>query len=130
MPLPIDPTTLENDLHAIIRRIRPEVTGEIRSSDRLRDDLGLDSMCSMELLSEISDVYAIDVEVEELQEISTVGDVARFLLAARPSLPPCESSSFIRGSSATRSRTPSCSSMFPLTNISAALGSGSRASRR
>jgi acyl carrier protein len=85
MPLPINPASLEKDLHAIIRRIRPEITGEIHESDRLRDDLGLDSMCSMELLSEISDVYAIDVEVEELQEISTVGDVARFLLAARPS---------------------------------------------
>lgn len=129
MPQSIDPTTLENDLHTIIRRIRPEITGEIRSTDRLRDDLGLDSMCSMELLSEISDVYAIDVEVEELQEISTVGDVARFLLAARPSLPPCEFSSFTRASSVTRSLTQSFSNSCPPTNTSVVQGSGSRASR-
>lgn len=84
MSRPADAATMERELHAIIRRIRPELTGEIRSTDRLRDDLGLDSMCSMELLSEISERYAVDVEVEELQNVTTVGDVACLLAAALP----------------------------------------------
>jgi acyl carrier protein len=48
-------------------------------SDRLRDDLGLDSLHSMELLSEITEKYQVDVDPEELQDVRTVGDVVSFL---------------------------------------------------
>ncbi|HEX5100828.1 MAG TPA: acyl carrier protein [Polyangiaceae bacterium] len=72
---------IRTDLEAIIRRIRPELQGRIESSDRLRDDLGLDSLHSMELLSEVSEKYHIDVDPENVQDVRTVGDVTAFLCA-------------------------------------------------
>jgi acyl carrier protein len=71
---------IEQDLAQIIRRLRPELSGEIRGADRLRDDLGLDSLHSMELLSEITEKYAIDVDMEQVAEIRTVSDVTQFLV--------------------------------------------------
>ncbi|MFZ5894858.1 MAG: acyl carrier protein [Myxococcota bacterium] len=67
------------DLELIIRRIRPDLRGNIESSDRLRDDLGLDSLHAMELLSEVSEKYALDVDPETVQDVRTVGDVTAFL---------------------------------------------------
>ena len=66
------------DVETIIKRIRPEVK-EVRDGDRLREDLGLDSLHSMELLSTVTEKYEVDVDVEQLQEVRTVGDVVAFL---------------------------------------------------
>jgi len=77
----ISATQIRTDIEAIIRRIRPDLRGEIREADRLRDDLGLDSLHSMELLSEISEQYRVEVDPENLQDVRTVGDVASFLSA-------------------------------------------------
>ena len=70
---------IKSDVEAIVRRIRPTLKGPIASSDRLREDLGLDSLHSMELLSSITEKYEVDVDVEQVQEITTVGDVVDFL---------------------------------------------------
>lgn len=59
--------------------MRPDLPGEIRDDDRLRDDLGLDSLHSMELLSEVTEKYEVDVDVEQLNDVRTVGDVVTFL---------------------------------------------------
>ena len=72
---------IQSDVEAIIRRIRPDLNGEIHADDRLRDDLGLDSLHSMELLSEVTEKYEIDVDPEDLQEVRTVADVVTFLAA-------------------------------------------------
>jgi acyl carrier protein len=77
----ISATQIRTDIEAIIRRIRPDLHGEISEADRLRDDLGLDSLHSMELLSEISEQYRVEVDPENLQDVRTVGDVASFLSA-------------------------------------------------
>ncbi len=71
--------TLRNDVNEIIRRIRPEFKGEIKDTDRLRDDIGLDSLHAMELLSAVTEKYELDVDIEEVQEVKTVGDVLGFL---------------------------------------------------
>jgi acyl carrier protein len=70
---------IRSEVEAIIRRVRPDVSGEIHDTDRLRDDLGLDSIHSMELLSAVTEKYEVDVDMEEVQDISTVGDVVGFL---------------------------------------------------
>ena len=77
----ISATQIRTDIETIIRRIRPDLHGEISEADRLRDDLGLDSLHSMELLSEISEQYRVEVDPESLQDVRTVGDVASFLSA-------------------------------------------------
>ena len=71
--------TLRNDVDEIIRRIRPDFKGEVKDSDRLREDIGLDSLHAMELLSAVTEKYEIDVDIEEVQEVKTVGDVVNFL---------------------------------------------------
>lgn len=77
--MPVSPEQITRDLEAIIRRIKPEYADTIRATDRLRDDLGLDSLHSMELLSEVTEKYAVDVDVEQVQDVRTVGDVVKFL---------------------------------------------------
>ena len=74
-------TRIQVNIETIIRRIRPDLRGSISSTDRLRDDLGLDSLHSMELLSEIIEDYAIEIDPEDLQDVRTVGDVTSFLSA-------------------------------------------------
>lgn len=70
---------IQKDLETIIRRLRPDLKGEIKATDRLRDDLGLDSLHSMELLSEVTEKYEIDVDAEQVQDVRTVGEVVTFL---------------------------------------------------
>lgn len=70
---------IARDLETIIRRLKPELSGDIKASDRLRDDLGLDSLHSMELLSEVTEKYEVDIDVEQVQDVRTVGDVVQFL---------------------------------------------------
>ncbi len=70
---------LRNDVDEIIRRIRPDFKGEIKDGDRLREDIGLDSLHAMELLSAVTEKYELDVDIEEVQEVKTVGDVVNFL---------------------------------------------------
>jgi acyl carrier protein len=71
--------TLRTDIDDIIRRIRPDFKGDIKNSDRLREDIGLDSLHAMELLSAVTEKYELDVDIEEVQEVKTVGDVVNFL---------------------------------------------------
>jgi acyl carrier protein len=75
----VEPQQIKQEVETIIRRIRPENKNEIRDSDRLREDLGLDSLHSMELLSAVTEKYEVDVDVEQLQDVRTVGDVVAFL---------------------------------------------------
>jgi acyl carrier protein len=70
---------IKADLEAIVRRIRPDLKGSLTDGDRLREDLGLDSLHSMELLSAITEKYEVDVDVEEVQDVKTVGDVIAVL---------------------------------------------------
>lgn len=75
----VTPEVIQQDIETIIRRIRPDLRGDIQPTDRLRDDLGLDSLHSMELLSEVTEKYEIDVDPEELGDVRTVTDVVAFL---------------------------------------------------
>ena len=45
---------------------------QIKVDDRLREDLGLDSVSSMELVSMLSEEFNLDIELEEAVQITTV----------------------------------------------------------
>lgn len=45
----------------------------------LSTDLGLDSMDYIEIITEIEDVYGIQVNDEELVELETVGDIVDYI---------------------------------------------------
>ena len=51
----------------------------IRPTDRLREDLGMDSLGSLELLSTISEELKLDLEMEEAMGISTVEEAFAFI---------------------------------------------------
>ncbi len=59
-------------LHLIaqLSTVRP---GQMRPGDRLREDLGLDSVCSMELLSMLAEEFDVDFSLEEAMAVTTVG---------------------------------------------------------
>ncbi len=52
----------------------------IRDTQRLREDLGLDSLQSLELLSSIGEALRIDLDVEEAMSIRTVSDACAFVV--------------------------------------------------
>jgi acyl carrier protein len=71
------------ELIAQVTPVRPE---NIKPSHRLREDLGMDSVCSMELLSMLAEELDLDVPMEEAAQVTTVAgavEMARRHLAAR-----------------------------------------------
>jgi len=52
----------------------------IEGSQRLREDLGMDSLQSLELLSCVSEALKIDLDIEEAMAIRTVDDACAFVL--------------------------------------------------
>jgi len=51
----------------------------IQGSDRLREDLGMDSLSSLELLSSLGEKLRIDFEIEDAMDIRTVDDACAFV---------------------------------------------------
>ena len=56
--------------------------GPIGAETRLVDDLALDSMHSLEMIAALEDHYRVTLSIEVLQEVKTVGDVARVVAGA------------------------------------------------
>lgn len=63
---------LETRIFAILSNLSAVPAADIRRADRLREDLGMDSVASMELISMLSEEFAIDVELEEAARIVDV----------------------------------------------------------
>ena len=64
---------------ALIAEILEVDPTSVSSSARLREDLGMDSLQSLELLSTLSEELRIDLEMEEAMDISTVSDACGFV---------------------------------------------------
>ncbi len=69
---------LKELIYKHVSKIAKVPVGEIKGSDNLRDDLGLDSLRSMELLARVSDELDVDIEFEALQGVETVDDIIAF----------------------------------------------------
>lgn len=65
-------------IHAIALVLELE-TERVRPTDRIREDLGMDSLGSLELLSVLSDELRIDLEIDEAMGIVTVADACAFV---------------------------------------------------
>ncbi len=61
---------------AEILEVPPE---RIDRKARMREDLGMDSLGTLELLSTLSRQLGVDIEIEEALEIVTVEDALRFV---------------------------------------------------
>lgn len=64
---------------ALIAEILEVEADTVREDSRLREDLGMDSLQSLELLSTLSEELRIDLEMEEAMDISTVSDACGFV---------------------------------------------------
>lgn len=51
----------------------------IRGEQLLREDLGMDSLSSLELLSKVGERLRVDLEVEDAMDIRTVDDACAFV---------------------------------------------------
>ncbi len=76
------------DIEAYVRNVVAELISveptEIHGSDRLREDLGLDSLQSMELLSRVSEQFNIDPDMDQVMKVATIDEVVTALAAVLP----------------------------------------------
>lgn len=66
---------------AAIAEILEIDSATIAPEARMREDLGMDSLGSLELLSTLSRELGVDLEIEEAMEIETVADTLAFVEA-------------------------------------------------
>jgi acyl carrier protein len=64
-------TALAQHLKCDVDKVRPE--------DRLREDLGLDSLAMIELLFKIEEHFDLEIPNEDLSRITTVADVTAYV---------------------------------------------------
>lgn len=60
-------------IRTLIAEVSPTPINDIRPESRLREDLGLDSVASMELLSLMDDRLGLVLEMEDVVGVTTVG---------------------------------------------------------
>jgi len=69
-------------VYAIVAELTHTPPADVKATDRLREDLGLDSMQSMELLSRVSEEFEIDPDMEKVAKVHTVEEVVTVLATA------------------------------------------------
>jgi acyl carrier protein len=67
-----DDKSLEQAVLETIRSLAPDHPAEVRLTDRLREDLGLDSVASMELIGVLSSQFDVDIQIEEAMAVTDV----------------------------------------------------------
>lgn len=72
-------------LIADILEIEPSA---VSGAERLREDLGMDSLGSLELLSSLSAELRVDLDAEAAMDIETVDDAVDFVAAHLPDETP------------------------------------------
>ncbi|MCG3173441.1 MAG: Acyl carrier protein [Myxococcota bacterium] len=70
-----DNPSIEATVHALIAELAGVDAASIRNQDHLMQDLGLDSLQSMELLSRLSETYGVDPDMDEVMAAATVDAV-------------------------------------------------------
>jgi acyl carrier protein len=67
--------SLDDRVRTLISQVTAVPADQMQDGDRLREDLGMDSVASMELISMLSEELDVDVEMEEAAQVLTVGQV-------------------------------------------------------
>jgi len=62
----------------------------IKPNDSLRNDLGLDSMATIELVYQIEDAFDVQIPDQDLAKLVTVGNVTAYLEGMAPARPAAE----------------------------------------
>lgn len=77
---------LDRRIISLIAQLSTVKEADIKPHHRLREDLGMDSVCSMELLSMLAEELSLDVPVEEAVKVRDVQgaiEMAKSHLAAK-----------------------------------------------
>ncbi len=73
----------ENDLRSRMQKLVAEIleidAGTVSATSRLREDLGMDSLGSLELLSSISEELNIHLDIDDAMGIVTFADACSFV---------------------------------------------------
>jgi len=64
---------------SILAEIAEVDIAKLRGTDRLREDLGMDSLSSLELISSLGDKLRLDLQIEDAMDIRTVEDACIFV---------------------------------------------------
>jgi acyl carrier protein len=79
---PVDPRSA---VTAALRQIAPEIDPEtLDDSDRLRQDLDLDSLDFLRLVEQLAAATGIDIPERDYPAVTTVGGLVGYLAAHRP----------------------------------------------
>jgi acyl carrier protein 1 len=70
---------MENKVMRIIAEISEVNDSEIRMESELVDDLEVDSMMSLEILTELEREFGIQISETDLADFVTVGDIFNFV---------------------------------------------------
>lgn len=57
------------------------VGAEVHDSTRLREDMGIDSITIAEVIFLLEEIFEIEINNQELMEISTLGELRQFVLS-------------------------------------------------
>ena len=77
---------------------------KINMTDRLIEDLGLDSLKRMEALARVADQYGVDPDIEKVMGVRTVGDVFALMEAQVPAPAPAQAAACVCTIGAPRAR--------------------------
>ncbi len=72
-------TTLNTYVMDTVAELASVDRAALKGDERLRQDLGLDSMQSMELLSRVSEHFDVDPDMDEVMAVVTINDVVTTL---------------------------------------------------
>jgi acyl carrier protein len=75
----MSPQERREQIHAILAEIAETDVDEVVDAKRLREDLGFDSLRSLEMLSTVSEALGIDLPMEEAIALTTVADACDFV---------------------------------------------------
>lgn len=70
---------IQHEINKIVSKLAGISQEKLNISDRFREDLGFDSLKSMEALSRITEFYDIDPDPHEILELQTIGDITEYL---------------------------------------------------
>jgi acyl carrier protein len=70
---------IRKDFLSIIAKLSGKKADQLKDGDRFKEDLGFDSLKSMEAISRITEMYDFEPDLDEIMELQTIVDVIRYL---------------------------------------------------